>query len=49
MYKTDYKYPIQILMFQKALQLKDVIILSYSKQTIVITSRRVPPFLTCHI
>jgi hypothetical protein len=49
MYKVDYKFPIQILMFQKALQFKDDIILPYSTQNIVKISVKVPPFLTCHI
>jgi hypothetical protein len=49
MYKVDYKFPIQILMFQEALQLKDVFILPSSKQNIVKISRKVSPFLTFHI
>jgi hypothetical protein len=39
MYKVDYKFLIQILMFQEALQFKDVIILPSSKQNIVKISR----------
>jgi len=49
MYKVDYKFLTKIIMFQEALQFKDVIIRPYSKQNILRISRRVPPFLTCHI
>jgi hypothetical protein len=45
----DNKFASKIILFQKVLQFKDVIMHCYSKQSLVRMIIRVPPSLTLHI
>jgi len=45
----DKKFVSKIILFQKVLQFKDAIMHSYSKQSLVRMTTRVPPPLTWHI
>jgi len=44
-----YKFASKIILFQKALQFRVVIVLCYSQQTVVRVIGHVPPTLTWHI
>jgi hypothetical protein len=43
------KFGSKSIMFQQALQFKDIIIFYYNKKNTTIISERMPPFLTWHI
>ncbi len=49
MIKCFCRFASKSIMFQQALQFKDIIILYYNKQNSIIISERMPPLLTWHI